>query len=279
MNNYDPFLFHRFIGFWNTPPLWEKEELFGLEQFELPEIEIDEGFISEVNSTFIPEGLRLGKQVEGFFQQGIRQSTDYEILAANKQIIRNKITLGEIDFILKNEQEQVFHTELVYKFYLYDPDFDQETERWIGPNRNDSLLLKTEKLKEKQLPLLLKSETSDLLKSLELNSSDINQKVCFKANLFLPRNMSGKNIPLINPDCFAGYWISHFEFTPEEFSQCYLYIPNKSEWAATPELNQKWYYYFEIKEQVEQLLEEKRSPLIWRKKDNGVCERFFVVWW
>lgn len=278
MNNSSLSLFDRFIGFWNTPPLWKGEKLYGLEQFDLPEIEIDKEFISEINATYIPAGLRLGKQVEEFFQQGIGQSEDFEVLASNEQIIRNKITVGEIDFILKNGK-RIFHTELVYKFYLYDPDFDQEAERWIGPNRNDSLLLKTEKLQEKQLPLLLRSETAELLENLDLSSSDIEQKVCFKANLFLPRNMSGKKISLVNPDCIAGYWISHFEFTQEHFDKCYLYIPDKSEWPASPEHNQKWYYYFEIKEQVEELLEQMKSPLIWMKKDNGVYERFFVVWW
>jgi hypothetical protein len=45
--------------------------------------------------------------------------------------------------------------ELAYKFYLFDPSISSEPiNNWIGPNRNDSLQEKLEKLKTKQFPLL-----------------------------------------------------------------------------------------------------------------------------
>ena len=38
---------------------------------------------------------------------------------------------------------KILHLELVYKFYLYDKNLgEKEIERWIGPNRSDSLLEK-----------------------------------------------------------------------------------------------------------------------------------------
>ena len=55
---------------------------------------------------------------------------------------------------------QLIHLEVSYKFYLYDENLGKlESEKWIGPNKRDSLVQKTAKLKSKQLPILFHKET------------------------------------------------------------------------------------------------------------------------
>jgi hypothetical protein len=62
-------------------------------------------------------------------------------LYENIQVIEDKKTIGEIDFIIEDKNtKQVIHMELAYKFYLFDPSISSEPiNNWIGPNRDDSL--------------------------------------------------------------------------------------------------------------------------------------------
>ena len=106
----------------------------------------------------------LGKRAEIFFAEAIRQSSHYDLIAQNLQLIHNKQTLGEFDFFLKEQNtQQSLHVELVYKFYVYDSSFKQQLDRWIGPNRKDSLLKKIEHIKSHQFPLLFREESQELL--------------------------------------------------------------------------------------------------------------------
>src|SRR5690606_10935595 len=109
--------------------------------------------------------------MEGFFRIEIKRSSRYRLLAQNLQIVQEKITIGEIDSIIEHIKTGAkLHIELVYKFYLYDPSIEGEINKWIGPNRKDNLPQKINKLKEKQLPLLFRRETSRMLSQLDRKS-------------------------------------------------------------------------------------------------------------
>ena len=56
----------------------------------------------------------MGKRAEVFFAEAIQQSSTYEVIAQNLQLIHEKQTLGEFDFFLKeNTTQQQAQTELV----------------------------------------------------------------------------------------------------------------------------------------------------------------------
>ncbi len=188
----------RYEGFLNTNFLWKNKLIYQLKQFEIEakskkiDIEID-------------EKLRLGKYVERLVSYQLSQEDSILIISENIQIQREKITLGELDCIIK-KGDKMIHLEIVYKFYLYDASFGKsEIDHFIGPNRNDSLVDKLIKLKEKQLPLLYSEECTSYLKSIDLQANTFKQKVYFKAQLFLP--FSNKNIQLkvLNEDCITGF--------------------------------------------------------------------------
>ncbi|HSP11054.1 MAG TPA: DUF1853 family protein, partial [Salegentibacter sp.] len=89
------------LGYLHTPPLW-RGELLGLKQFDpsktLPrELPDPEKAIPSLSSNFV-----LGKRMESFFELLIQNSVRYKRLANNIQISRDKITLGELDFLLKD---------------------------------------------------------------------------------------------------------------------------------------------------------------------------------
>jgi len=70
-------------------------------------------------------------------------ANDYTILAKNLQIIAEKKTLGELDFIVEAPANEFIHIEMVYKFYLYDPDRKGSwIEKLVGPNLKDHLSFK-----------------------------------------------------------------------------------------------------------------------------------------
>lgn len=269
----------QFEGFLKTPALWNNnfQELI---QFKLPKINnpLQKNIAQDLPS--LSSNFVMGKRVERFFEWIIKQDPRYKLLGENIQISRNKITLGELDFLLKDVmKQQAMHIEMVYKFYVYDPSFSSEMQRWIGPNRRDTFLQKSNKLKEKQFPLLFNTQTKDLLDSLGLSSSEINQQTCFKANLFVPKQLVEKHFPHINNTCIAGTWLHFKDFKDVAYGNFKFYAPKKQDWPILPKHGETWFSHSEIIKQIEVLFEHKKAPLIWMKKPGDVFERLFVVWW
>lgn len=265
----------QYRGFIETPSLFE-EDFFGIQPFHLPQS------LEKINAEVfdIPEKLVLGKRAEHFFAQAIQSSSTYELLAQNLQVIQDKKTWGEFDFFLKNLQlNQKLHVELVYKFYLYNPSFDEEMERWIGPNRKDSLLRKINRLKSHQLPLLFQQEAQETLVHHELNPKEFQQRVCFKATLFVPKNLKNHTFPTINSACIAGFWLHQEQFSAEDYGSFQYFTPQKKDWPVDPALNLQWKSFETIQSEIQVLFQHQKSALLWMKKSEQVFERFFVVWW
>ena len=187
-----------------------------------------------------------------------------------------------MDFILFNKKTKTYeHVEMQYKFYVYDDNIKEEIHRYIGPNRSDTMYLKLEKLKNKQLPLLFKEETKAYLKDIDLEN--IKQKISFKGNIFLPRHLKGQSLPLVNNDCICGYYLSFKEFIKDDsFKNLELFVPHRFDWLNDPALNQNWKSYDQVQEEISFFANMQASPLIWsRKIQDGktIFERFFITWW
>src|SRR5690606_6379440 len=161
----------QYQGYLQTPLLWNKQALFGLHQLQIPKQK------TSVFNRKTAKNLRLGKLVEQFVSTELSGIKEISILLENIQIQHGKQTLGELDCILEFDNTPI-HLEIVYKFYLYDvEEKDSEIEHWVGPNRNDTLLTKLTKLKEKQLPLLFNPRTKTVLEELHLKADNIQQLV------------------------------------------------------------------------------------------------------
>ena len=226
----------------------------------------------------VKENLMLGKRVEVFFKLQIEATNSYQIILENIQIQKEKRTIGELDFILKkNEPSQLMHIEIAYKFYLFDPKIEGvEIHKWIGPNRNDDLLKKITKLSKHQFPLLYAEETKQ---HLELNTREIQQKILFKAQLYIPYNFALNNLALINLKAIRGYYISFNEFLKSELLEQDFFIPNKQDWLISPKENKKWFSSDLVLELISESIQLKKSPLIWTKCKSGKVQSVFIVWW
>ena len=260
----------QFQGYVNTPLLWQQDALYDLKQFDLAEIS---------NKTFvdsIPERMRLGNRVEKFVFHDLSQNPAIELLLRNQQIQDGKLTIGELDCVLKQNGLPV-HLEVVYKFYLYDPEVGStELEHWIGPNRNDTLLKKLTKLKDKQLPLLYNTHTKTVLKEVNLLADKIHQRVCFKAQLFTPYQTQVE-FKLLNKECLKGFYIHSTEI--ELLSSCEFFIPTKVDWLQEARPDVDWRPVNDFKEVIKPMLQDKRAPLCWVKFTDGTLQKIFVTWW
>ncbi len=269
----------QYLGFLSGNSLWNSETLFGLSQFNFEELSKEVARPNTISVT-IPDNEVLGKRIEFFFEYCIETSKSYEVIAKNLQVFKEKITIGELDFLIRDLQnDKVIHIELIYKFYLYDPSMSQELDRWIGPNRKDSLLQKVDKLKNKQLPLLFRDETTPILESFNLRASTINQQVCFLANLFIPYLHRDESLPHLNKNCIVGYWMRLEEFIVEEHTSLLFYIPKKQDWVVKPKYNEMWFSFEDICNEVQLYLSQKKSPLVWVKTNEDSYKKLFIIWW
>lgn len=265
----------QFLGFINTPSLFT--ELNGLTQIQLDIDEIQDFDFTKLN---VRDNLTLGVRIERFFEFYIQQFKNYDLIKNNIQIINNKQTLGELDFILYDKKTQKYlHVEHVYKFYLYDDSIKNEIDRYIGPNRNDTLTKKLAKLKDKQFPLLYKDETQEYLDGLDINT--IEQRICLKGNIFVPLHLLGKNIPIINSSCVRGFYISREEFVIQErYKKFEYFLPSRDDWVSDCSTNNTWINFDNAIEEIDLLLNREKSPLIWLKnKKENITQSFFVTWW
>lgn len=258
-----------YSGYNNTPLLWSGS-FEGIDQLELKPIPTPS--ISEK----IPPSLRLGYLAEHFTFEYWRSHPDVNIVCHNVQIEGEEKTLGELDALIRHNGE-VYHVEISYKFYLYDPNHgDTELEHWIGPNRKDTLISKLDRLKNHQLPLINAPETRSVLEEVVPKTDPIQSKVWIKAQLFLPLSTTISVAPLNNA-CIVG------EYTDlnglNQFKESKFFLPNKQMWFKVPYETVKWKKIDKIKDQIEPLLERQYSPMLWVKEPNGVLRKLFVVWW
>lgn len=223
--------------------------------------------------------LRLGKKVERFFSFALKDHPRFKILAENLQIIENGITKGELDFIIEDlESAEVFHLEMVHKFYLHIPKEGQRAEDClIGPNLKDSLNQKLRKLKKHQFPLIQDPFCMKTLRNRGLDAEMMSQKLLFTAEIFESKKQSMES-DIINKNCVSGYWQSLQNFKNSHQKGDLYHLPIKSEWLTNPDLCMDWTDTEEFWSGLEKEIKNRYSPMVWKKSDSKIS-KLFVVWW
>lgn len=218
--------------------------------------------------------------MERFFSHYLKESDRYELLAENLQLIENKVTIGELDFLIRDTTNQsIIHLEIACKFYIHRPKTPGHSlDQWIGPNRKDRLVDKLQKLRDRQFPLLNHPIAQEKLKNYNLEDQDI-QQMLFLPGLLFSSFENGIYDNSINPEAVQGYWLSASQFEAKALDECQLAIPEKENWLVHPSCNEDWFSPDTIIPKVKDRLEVQRSPMIWLKRSDGLYERFFVLWW
>ena len=260
------------LGFLNTPPLWEGKQ-FDIQQFEFPSIDL-----SSFQPEPLPQNIRLGHQVEYIFKQLIEHSAQYNILVYNLPIRKEKRTLGEIDFILKdNSTEQLIHLELTYKFYIIDSEIADPIHSLIGPNRRDTFFLKKEKIKNVQFPLLHSEQGANALHLFGIDHKVLEHQCCFKTQLFLPYGKKEIIIEGFNKDCIAGFWLRLDNLNQSIFKEALFYLPTKAEWITKPHLEVVWQSREKAMKDIANRQKLGSTPMVWIKHRSKEITKTFVL--
>lgn len=222
----------------------------------------------------------LGKRAEIFFRHYIELSNRYKEIAYSLQVIEDKTTIGEFDFIGQDViQNETIHVELVNKIYLYDDSLHENPDYcWIGPNRRDRFIDKVEKLRSQQFPLLFHPKAEITFQKLNINPWKVNQKLCFKAILFLPESCDTRFFTT-NLEAVAGYFYTLEEFLNKKWKHHTFYIPKKINWFTDETQHTKWYSYSKTLLQLQEFMEQKQSVMMFRRNKKGETRKCFVVWW
>ncbi len=225
----------------------------------------------------LPKNLRLGHLAEKIVSELIKSSTNYKVLYENVQVLEDKKTIGEIDFIIQEiNTNRLIHMELAYKFYLFDPNISSEAiNNWIGPNRNDSLKEKLEKLKRKQFPLLYHDCAKSQFNNIDIDK--VSQALCLLVSLFIPYEYKASFNPIYEK-AVKGYYIRFEKFISLDNSEKTYYIPSKKEWGVDPSENEIWIDFKGVEKYINTSIKEKQAVLCWQKYQASYLA-IFIVWW
>ena len=271
---------HNFDGFLHTTQLVNADLLPGITFFNA-----FNNWKQHCTSPLVQfeEKILLGRRAEQYFSIALKQDERFELLDTGRQLIRDKRTIGEFDFILRDRHSgKVIHLELVYKFYIWEPDFSPvPLEQWIGPNRNDLLHVKLEKLRKKQFPLLYSPEGRKAMIDLGIEIDEVEQQVCYLMNLFLPFGEHRVPDDLLPEKAIQGKYYRKEQLLSNTFENAQFCLPGRPNWFMQEEqlavewLDRDAFVHGELRE----LFELHRSPLFWMKDEQGEFHRGFAVWW
>lgn len=225
----------------------------------------------------LPTNVRLGHLAETIVSELIKASKNIKVLHENIQVVEDKKTIGEIDFILEDVvTTELIHMELAYKFYLFDPSISSEPiNNWIGPNRNDSLKEKLEKLKRNQFPLLYHPCTQSQLPGIDLGKAS--QALCLLVSLFVPYDFEASLHPAFQK-VVKGHYLSFEAFSSLDHSAKSYHIPAKKEWGMPPAENETWTDFKGVEKAILKSIRERQAPLCWQRHGD-THSVFFIVWW
>ena len=176
---------------------------------------------------------RLGARFEAMWTFYLSQHPRFELLAHNLPVTRNGKTLGALDLLFRDrESDAVIHGEVAVKFYLYQPDrTEAPLARWIGPNPDDNLALKLERLASHQLALCRGEQARTALGRAGLPVPD-HTAALMKGYLFHPLGRECDPPPPINPRHPRGAWLRQRELPAllARHPACHWAIVERGEW-------------------------------------------------
>jgi len=180
---------------------------------------------------------RLGHRFETLLSFWFKNNHRYQIIAQNLQINDGNKTIGEFDFIVKDQlTNRTQHWEVACKFYLGLGD-TQYRKNWVGPMLKDRLSLKYKAMKNRQSLLSEQPIAQQKLKQLGIH---IDQRICLmKGRLFYPLQHAHTPPPTISHNNHQrGWWARPNDFHEYFKSKKMQWRPlKKNQWLA-PQRNE-----------------------------------------
>jgi len=252
----------------NTPSLINHPE--GISPFSCLKDHLQQANVSIADKLLINPPKRLGIYYENLIEYLINQHLQPSVLRRNEQVIKNKKTLGEFDFIGRIDKSD-FHLECAIKFYLRVGGGEQLSD-YIGPGKQDRFDIKYQRMFNHQIPL--SSSPEGLAVCLQHGIAPQYKLVLLQGYLFhpfsesIPHNLAKE----INPSHLSGWWLRSSE-TPSLGADYQFGIMRKPFWL-TPIVNET----IGISE-LQTIVEAAQKPFLitrgrllngtWQEKDRG----------
>ncbi|QNR25641.1 DUF1853 family protein [Croceimicrobium hydrocarbonivorans] len=220
----------------------------------------------------------MGRYFEQLLLYVLELDPHYEVLAANVQIIEDKITRGELDLILYDKKkEQKRHWEVALKYYLQVGE-DGNHHNFLGPSRRDFLGRKMEKLRKLQLPLSHHSQ-------IRAEFGDLKSELFLKGELYYPWAKEKLWPNQARADAPSFYFLSIHQLKElHSVSTAKFCILKKPDWIG-PYFTESPSECFSLTKLVEELEAEfqriYRPQLIAKMSDSKSSfkeeERYFII--
>lgn len=159
----------------------------------------------------------------------------FELIRHRATLFHGKITIGELDFLIRNHQTgKIEHWEVAIKFYLGHAPLN-DAWRWLGPNDRDSLGRKLKHLAEQQFRFQ------------SWQDYEIEQRcLVVKGRLFYPPSdkpllqSAGESLSCLAPQHLQGNWLLWHEFVASaEAAQLQWRHASRDEWLANQQINKR----------------------------------------
>lgn len=191
----------------------------------------------------IPSRPRLGHYFEALLafalaDPHIQAINGLALLQRNIQIRSEKRTLGELDFLLQEQNKRGLHLEVAVKFYLLKRQVTNPRawHHWIGPNAQDRLDLKLNRLIQHQLSWVhhdpvAQAEIAEIQQRQTL--TPLSSAYYLKGMFFIHWLDRLQQPVQVNEQCLMGHWLteSEFECLNKTETLCFTRL-EKQEWMA-----------------------------------------------
>jgi len=154
---------------------------------------------------------RLGNYFETLWAFWLEADERYDLVARNLPVREGGDTLGELDFIIRDNRSGLnYHWEVAVKFYL-GVDDTSLLHNWHGPGKRDRLDIKLQHLRERQSLICRLPQTQAMLQELGLEIEGC--AVILKGRLFYPRTPAEPRPPEGACDShLRSYWFRLADF-------------------------------------------------------------------
>ena len=221
--------------------------------------------------------MPMGRYFEQLLFYILARDPQYEILAENRQLFDGKITIGELDLVVRNNESGVTeHWEIALKFYL-QVENNSAPLHMLGPSTKDNLQKKLVKLMEAQLPLSLKAE-------IQKEFPAVQAKLFVKGIFFYPWQKSACISEGVNPQHLQGAWLKLAEMEALKSFGTAWQLKTKPAWIGGEAYAQArdLLTFSEVKTACENELEKSGRPQLIAlfKEEQGqwqANEHFFIV--
>ncbi len=175
--------------------------------------------------------MRLGRYAERLMEYALRHCPLFELVAANVPLRSNLVdtidkqhtTIGEFDYLLRDDAGMHWHWELAVKFYLCHSSLIAQPHDFKGPAGKDTLRLKLNKVFDRQLKHLPPAPYDRV---------DWQPAAYARGWLFYPFGTSPAVCNMLNPQHLQGWWLAKDAFARSTFQSAHFIHLPRLHWLA-----------------------------------------------